>query len=63
MTGHRQGRHWTSWTADGWAVESTTTRLEAARRGDPRSQEDLIALAANLIHRDSHRCPERHDCD
>jgi hypothetical protein len=38
--------------ADGWAVESTTTRLEAARRGDPRSQEDLIALAANLIHRD-----------
>jgi hypothetical protein len=39
--------------ADGWAVESTVTRLEAARRGDPRSQEDLIALAANLIHRDS----------
>jgi hypothetical protein len=39
--------------ADGWAVESTTTRLEAARRGDPKSQEDLIALAANLIHRDS----------
>jgi hypothetical protein len=38
--------------ADGWAVESTVTRLEAARRGDPRSQEDLIALAANLIHRD-----------
>jgi len=38
--------------ADGWAVESTTTRLEAARRGDPKSQEDLIALAANLIHRD-----------
>ena len=38
--------------ADGWAVESTTTRLEAARRGDPRSQEDLVALAANLIHRD-----------
>jgi len=39
--------------ADGWAVESTVTRLEAARRGDPRSQEDLIALAANLIHRDN----------
>jgi hypothetical protein len=39
--------------ADGWAVEPTVTRLEAARRGDPRSQEDLIALAANLIHRDS----------
>jgi hypothetical protein len=39
--------------ADGWAVESTTTRLEAARRGDPRSQQDLVALAANLIHRDS----------
>jgi hypothetical protein len=38
--------------ADGWAVESTTTRLEAARRGDPRSQQDLVALAANLIHRD-----------
>jgi hypothetical protein len=38
--------------ADGWAVESTVTRLEAARRGDPRSQQDLIALAANLIHRD-----------
>jgi hypothetical protein len=38
--------------ADGWAVEPTVTRLEAARRGDPRSQEDLIALAANLIHRD-----------
>ena len=38
--------------ADGWAVESTVTRLEAARRGDPKSQEDLIALAANLIHRD-----------
>jgi hypothetical protein len=38
--------------ADSWAVESTTTRLEAARRGDPRSQEDLVALAANLIHRD-----------
>ena len=37
---------------DAWAVESTTTRVEAARRGDPRSQEDLIALAANLIHRD-----------
>jgi hypothetical protein len=37
---------------DGWTVESTTTRLEAARRGDPRSQEDLIALAANLMHRD-----------
>jgi hypothetical protein len=39
--------------ADGWAVEPTVTRLEAARRGDPKSQEDLIALAANLIHRDS----------
>jgi hypothetical protein len=39
--------------ADGWAVESTVTRLEAARRGDPRSQEDLVALAANLIHRDN----------
>ena len=38
--------------ADGWAVESTVTRLEAARRGDPRSQQDLVALAANLIHRD-----------
>ena len=38
--------------ADGWAVEPTVTRLEAARRGDPKSQEDLIALAANLIHRD-----------
>jgi hypothetical protein len=38
--------------ADGWAIESTVTRLEAARRGDPKSQEDLIALAANLIHRD-----------
>jgi hypothetical protein len=38
--------------ADRWAVESTTTRLEAARRGDPRSQQDLVALAANLIHRD-----------
>ena len=38
---------------DAWVVESTTTRLEAARRGDPRSQEDLIALAANLIHRDA----------
>jgi hypothetical protein len=37
---------------DAWVVESTTTRLEAARRGDPRSQQDLIALAANLIHRD-----------
>ena len=37
---------------DGWAVESTVTRLEAARRGDPRSQQDLVALAANLIHRD-----------
>jgi hypothetical protein len=37
---------------DAWAVESTTTRLEASRRGDPRSQEDLVALAANLIHRD-----------
>jgi hypothetical protein len=39
--------------ADGWAVEPTVTRLEAARRGDPKSQEDLMALAANLIHRDS----------
>ena len=38
--------------ADGWAVESTVTRLEAARRGDPKSQQDLVALAANLIHRD-----------
>ena len=38
---------------DGWTVDSTVTRLEAARRGDPRSQEDLIALAANLIHRDA----------
>ena len=38
--------------ADGWAVEPTVTRLEAARRGDPKSQQDLIALAANLIHRD-----------
>ena len=38
---------------DGWAVESTVTRLEAARRGDPKSQEDLIALAANVIHRDN----------
>jgi hypothetical protein len=38
--------------ADSWAVESTTTRHEAARRGDPRSQQDLVALAANLIHRD-----------
>ena len=37
---------------DGWTVDSTVARLEAARRGDPRSQEDLIALAANLIHRD-----------
>jgi hypothetical protein len=37
---------------DAWAVESTTTRLEAARRGDPKSQEDLVALAANVIHRD-----------
>ena len=37
---------------DGWAVESTVTRLEAARRGDPKSQQDLVALAANLIHRD-----------
>jgi len=37
---------------DGWAVESTVTRLEAARRGDPKSQEDLVALAANVIHRD-----------
>ena len=38
---------------DGWAVDSTVTRLEAARRGDPKSQEDLIALAANVIHRDN----------
>jgi hypothetical protein len=38
--------------ADGWAVEPTVTRLEAARRGDPKSQQDLVALAANLIHRD-----------
>ena len=38
---------------DGWTVDSTLARLEAARRGDPRSQEDLIALAANLIHRDN----------
>lgn len=37
---------------DGWAVEPTITRLEAARRGDPKSQDDLIALAANTIHRD-----------
>jgi hypothetical protein len=37
---------------DAWAVESTTMRLEAARRGDPKSQEDLVALAANVIHRD-----------
>jgi hypothetical protein len=37
---------------DGWTVDSTLARLEAARRGDPRSQQDLIALAANLIHRD-----------
>jgi len=37
---------------DGWAVEPTVTRLEAARRGDPKSQDDLIALAANVIHRD-----------
>jgi hypothetical protein len=37
---------------DGWAVEPTVTRLEAARRGDPKSQEDLVALAANVIHRD-----------
>ena len=38
--------------ADSWAVESTVMRHEAARRGDPRSQQDLVALAANLIHRD-----------
>ena len=37
---------------DGWAVESTVTRLEAARNGDPKSQDDLVALAANVIHRD-----------
>ena len=37
---------------DGWAVESTVTRLEAARSGDPKSQDDLVALAANVIHRD-----------
>jgi hypothetical protein len=37
---------------DGWAVEPTVTRLETARRGDPKSQEDLVALAANVIHRD-----------
>jgi hypothetical protein len=37
---------------DGWAVESTVTRLEAARNGDPKSQGDLVALAANVIHRD-----------
>jgi hypothetical protein len=37
---------------DAWAVESTAMRLEAARRGDPKSQEDLVALAANVIHRD-----------
>ena len=37
---------------DGWAVESTVTRLEAARNGDPKSQDDLVALAANAIHRD-----------
>ena len=37
---------------DGWAVEPTVQRLEAARRGDPRSQDDLVALAANLLHRD-----------
>ena len=38
--------------ADSWAVESTVMRHEAARRGDPKSQQDLVALAANLIHRD-----------
>jgi hypothetical protein len=37
---------------DGWAVESTVTRLEAARNGDPKSQDDLVALAANVLHRD-----------
>lgn len=37
---------------DGWAVEPTVQRLEAARRGDPRSQDDLVALAANVIQRD-----------
>ena len=37
---------------DGWAVESTVARLEAARSGDPKSQDDLVALAANVIHRD-----------
>jgi hypothetical protein len=33
-------------------VGLTVDRLEAARRGDVRSQEDLIALAATVIHRD-----------
>lgn len=37
---------------DGLHVETTVKRLEAARAGDPRSQEDLISHAAVILHRD-----------
>jgi hypothetical protein len=37
---------------DGLNVELTIQRMEAARAGDPRSQEDLVAQAALILHRD-----------
>jgi hypothetical protein len=37
---------------DGLNVELTIQRMEAARAGDPRSQEDLVTQAALILHRD-----------